>query len=112
MFWKPRPPAAKNALDARLQDPAGPAEAPAPLTPPPQERAPRRALYRHGVLLYGAGERLTVAIKNLSATGAKIEFFTHVELPADVTLVEPTLKLRRAAQVVWQGEGVAGLAFV
>lgn len=76
------------------------------------KRAERAALYRQGVLIFGDGQRLRIALKNLSTTGARVEFFTRTELPEEVILAEPTLKLRRRARVVWQAEGVAGLLFI
>lgn len=75
-------------------------------------RAPRQAVYRQGALVLGGGEKLSVALRNLSASGARVEFHVHVPLPAVVLLVEPTLKLRRRARVVWQVEGAAGLKFL
>ncbi|MGQ0531697.1 MAG: hypothetical protein ACT4OF_03275 [Caulobacteraceae bacterium] len=41
-----------------------------------------------------------------------MEYFTRRDLPETVILVEPTLRIKSRAGVVWQGDGVAGLAFV
>ncbi len=76
------------------------------------ERAERRPLFRQGVLILGSGEKLSVAVKNVSNTGARIEFFVRTTLPDEVLLIEPTLNIRRRARVVWQRDGVAGLRFV
>jgi hypothetical protein len=75
-------------------------------------RATRQPMFRTGVLITSGGGRQTVAIKNLSDTGARIEYHTRTELPPVVMLAEPTLKLMKKARVVWQGEGVAGLEFI
>lgn len=61
--------------------------------------------------MFADGERLSVAIKNLSGSGARVEYFIRRELPPVVVLIEPSLRIRRRAKVVWQRDGVAGLAF-
>lgn len=61
--------------------------------------------------MLAAGERLSVAIKNLSESGARVEYFVRRELPAFVVLIEPVLRIKHRARVVWQRDGVAGLAF-
>jgi hypothetical protein len=48
----------------------------------------------------------------VSETGARVEFFQHVTLPDEVQFLEATLRLRKRARVVWQRDGVAGLAFL
>ncbi|MBL8550323.1 MAG: hypothetical protein JNJ73_10080 [Hyphomonadaceae bacterium] len=123
-MFKKSAPAPKNVLADRIRRVT---EAASPPTPswfteqqqvdsgpirPESARAPRQAVYRHGVIVLGGGERLSVAIRNLSATGARIEFHIHIPLPREVVVAEPTLKLRRRARVVWQIEGAAGLEFI
>jgi hypothetical protein len=76
------------------------------------ERAVRQAVFRQGALILADGEKLRVALKDISATGARVETFARRELPDLVFLVEPTLRIKCRARVVWQREGVAGLAFV
>ncbi len=75
------------------------------------ERAFRRPFFRHGALVFEDGQRLNVAVKDLSAGGARVEFYVRTMLPDNVMLCEPTLRLRCRAKVVWQEEGAAGLAF-
>lgn len=75
------------------------------------ERAVRQAVFRQGALILAAGESFPVALKNISATGARVEYFTRRELPRTVILVEPTLRIKARARVVWQRDGIAGLAF-
>ena len=75
------------------------------------ERAVRQAVFRQGALILADGEKLSVALKDISVTGARVEFFTRRELPEFVVLVEPTLRIKSRARVVWQRDGVAGLAF-
>lgn len=78
----------------------------------PKDRAEREPHFRNGVLLLPGGQRLSVIIKNLSDTGARIDFFVKTELPGEVVLNEPTLKLMTRARVVWANEGAAGLEFI
>lgn len=114
MFGKAKPPAKQSALDERLrkavQRPA--AQSTSAAWVKHVERAVRQVIFRQGVLILGNGERLAVAVKNVSATGARVEFFSRRDLPEFATLVEPTLRIRARARVVWQRDGAAGLAFV
>lgn len=118
MFGRSKTPRAGSGLTDRVQQIAQrPAQAPKPEFIAQEKarakpRAERRALFRNGGLLIDDGQRVAVAIKNLSDSGARIEYFTKMDLPDYVTLVEPTLKLRRRAQVIWQTDGAAGLMFV
>lgn len=84
------------------------------LVAPPRliERAFRRPFFRHGALLFEDGQRLNIAVKDLSPGGARVEFYVRTTLPENVMLCEPTLRLRCRAKVVWQMEGAAGLAFL
>lgn len=76
------------------------------------ERAVRQSVFRQGALILAEGEKMPVALKNISAAGARVEYFARRELPEIVILVEPTLRIKSRARVVWQGDGVAGLAFL
>lgn len=75
------------------------------------ERAFRRPFFRHGALVFEDGQRLNVAVKDLSEGGARVEYYVRTTLPDVVMLCEPTLRLRCKARVVWQSDGAAGLAF-
>ncbi len=113
MFGKNKPPGSAGLMADRMRRAverpavASPAAAPDVRVP----RADRHAVYRQGTLVFADGERLSVAIKNLSESGARVEYFVRRELPAVVVLIEPALRIRRRAKVVWQRDGVAGLAF-
>jgi hypothetical protein len=121
MFGKSKPPP-KSALADRMRrvtahrPPPGAddwtLETPPPSTPhklaPRSERAP---VYRQGVIVLEDGQRVIVVLKNISATGVRIEYFLKRELPPEVTLIEPTMRIRRRARVIWQGDGVAGLEY-
>ena len=77
-----------------------------------QDRAPRQAVFRTATMVTSGGARQNVALKDVSATGARIEFHTRGTLPELVVLIEPMMKLHKRARVVWQEEGRAGLAFL
>lgn len=117
MFGKSKPP--KDQLTSRIRAvTAAPSAASAsshiPYHAPQREknRNPRDPVFRNATLQLDDTERLAVVIKNMSPTGARVEYFTKRELPPVVTLLESTMKLRQRARVVWQRDGVAGLEFI
>lgn len=75
-------------------------------------RPARQPTFKQGTIQLRSGERLDVVVKNVSDTGARIEFFRKITLTDSVLLTEPTLRLRTWAYVMWQTEGAAGLQFV
>jgi len=114
MFGKAKSPRDESLLSERMRKAVARETAPPPATLPLSrqiERAVRQAVFRQGALILVNGEKLRVALKDISATGARVEYFERRELPSLVVLVEPTLKIKSRARVVWQREGVAGLAF-
>lgn len=122
MFGKSKPPP-KSALADRMRrvtthrPPPGADDwellpSPTPHNSKLYPRSERAPAYRQGVIVIEDGQRVQVVIKNLSATGARIEYFLKRELPREVTLIEVTMRIRRRARVVWQGDGVAGLEYV
>jgi len=113
MFGKAKP--SPDQLDERMRKAIARDTAPPPEAYPwPRqiERAMRQAVFRQGALILADGENFQVALKNISATGARVEFFVRRGLPDFVTLVEPTLRIKARARVAWQSDGVAGLAFI
>lgn len=89
--------------------------------PPPAEyvayggsgkRAKRSSVYKQGVLVLEHGEKLPVVIRNLSPSGCRVEYFQNRVLEGRILVTEPSLPLRAWGEVVWRGDGVAGLAFV
>lgn len=115
MFGRRRSAPDANRLSERMRQAVARETAPPPASLPLRrqfERAVRAAVFRQGALLLAGGEKLTVALKDISATGARIEYFARRELPEFVILVEPTLRIKSRARVVWQRDGVAGLQFI
>jgi hypothetical protein len=115
MFKKPDSKPA-NPLNERLQRIAGkPAlddTAYQGAQPKKTARSFRDATFKQATIRLQGGERMDVVVKNLSATGARIEFFRKVTLTDQVLISEPSTRLKRLAKVVWQKEGSAGLHFL
>lgn len=113
MFRTNRP-----ALEARLNDrlKAISTRAAAPpeieVATPPSRRRERKSTFRQGVLILALGERLPVVIKNLSDSGARVEFFQNTKLAGHARLMEQSLGLDRHARIVWQRQGQVGLKFI
>jgi hypothetical protein len=80
--------------------------------PKVDDRATRQPAFKQATLTLAGGERLDVVVKNISASGAKVQFFRNVMLTQKVLISEPTLRLRSWALVVWQHDGEAGLYFI
>lgn len=76
------------------------------------DRAPREATYKQATIQMRTGERVPVVVKNVSETGARIEFFKDVFLSDVVYLMEPTLDIRTWCDVVWEDDKSAGLHFL
>lgn len=112
MFGKAKPPQTSWANACAELSPERPNRRPRPTRGPDKSNA--RFLRRRSgkALILADGEKRAVAVKDISATGARIEYFVRRELPDFVTLVEPTLRIKSRARVAWQRDGVAGLAFV
>ncbi|MET0156934.1 MAG: PilZ domain-containing protein [Methyloceanibacter sp.] len=75
-------------------------------------RSPRSRVFRQAIATLEGGEKLAIAIKNLSASGCRIEFFRNTPLTQTLVIDEHSLSLHYEAEVVWQGEGAAGLRFI
>jgi hypothetical protein len=113
MFGKSKPPDASVLANRVRNITERPPVAAVEKAPPRSKvRAPRQAVFRNATLTFDSGERMAVAVKDLSATGARVEFFRHVALPEIFLLTEPMMKLRRRVRVAWQRDGVAGVEFV
>lgn len=110
MFGKAKPPTPPGLSDRvrqlRERDP--------PIAPKPQarQRPPRERVFKDATLQLRDGTRFRVSIKDLSETGARIEFHANIDLPARVILSAPGLRLRRFARVVWREAMAAGLQFI
>jgi hypothetical protein len=108
MFGK-KPPT-KDALSDRVR--AISEREPTPRVKSQRARATRQSVYKNATVLLDSGPRFPVAIKDISASGARIEFFQDLPLEGVFTLIEPVLKIRRRARVSWRTAGAAGLTFL
>lgn len=75
-------------------------------------RAKRAPTYKQATIQMRTGERVPVVVKNVSATGARIEYFKSVALSDVVYLIEPTLDIATWCDVVWERDNAAGLNFI
>jgi hypothetical protein len=96
-----------SALQRRRPPDAEPAS-PAPVEQRDEARVP---VFRQAELTLEGYYRIQAVITELSASGARIEYATRIDLPARLVIAEPTLRLKRWARVAWQHEGAAGLEF-
>jgi|GEM_PF-1414323 len=120
MFGKSGKPGDKTALNDRVRQLGEKKAAPSYAEPPPSARTPMRSerkraerhpQYKQGVIVIDGYEKMKVIIKDISVTGARIDYFVRRELPQFVVLQEATLRLNHRARVVWQDGSSAGLTF-
>lgn len=75
-------------------------------------RAKREPTYKQATIQMRTGERVPVVVKNVSATGARIDYFKSVPLSDVVYLIEPTLDIATWCDVIWERDNSAGLRFL
>lgn len=75
-------------------------------------RATRIDVFRPALLTLMNGEKVPAIIKNISDTGARIEFIKDSALTYVVKLSEPTTQTCVYAELVWDSDGVGGLQFL
>ncbi|MEQ1819253.1 MAG: PilZ domain-containing protein [Terricaulis sp.] len=75
-------------------------------------RSLRTPVFKQATLELAPGQRTTVALSDLSETGARIEFSASIAMPRIVVLIEPLSRLRRSCTVVWCDKHGAGLQFL
>ena len=80
--------------------------------PHSKSRPARKTTFKQGMLLLPMGERLPVVIKDISDTGARVEFFQNRTLEGQVRLEEQSLGLSIKAKIVWQTGSLVGLSFI
>ena len=111
MFGR-RPPTAQHTLSDQIRQVAARSSAPASAPAAPKRRASRTAQFKTATLILDTGEMLKAAIIDVSETGLRLQSHVHDALPAEFTVSEPLLKLRRRVRVVWQEGGAAGVQFI
>lgn len=75
-----------------------------------------RATRRHRVLKAGSiefsgGGAITCSVKNLSATGASLEFESALDIPDRLTLCILPDPVKRQCRVVWRNQKRIGVSF-
>jgi len=114
MFKKNKPPA-EPRLGERLKtisERAAPSADDYQSVASTETRKPRKPTFRQATLALPHGEKILVVVKNLSATGARVEFFQNRKLTGKVRLIEPGSGLNTRAEVIWQSDGLLGLNFI
>jgi hypothetical protein len=64
-----------------MAKPPDPPRRPNPAARSHRERSERQAVFPQSVLVFLDQQRLQVAVKSLSETGARVKYFTRMELP-------------------------------
>lgn len=75
-------------------------------------RAQRNTVFKPAIALTAFGEKVPVVIKNISESGARVEFFQNRSLKERLLLSESSLALQCWADVVWEGDNAVGLRFL
>jgi len=77
-----------------------------------QRQALRADKFKRACLILETGERVDVAVRNISEVGARIDFHGGAGgMSSHVTLMEPSLGLKKRARVIWKDQRSAGLSF-
>jgi PilZ domain-containing protein len=75
-------------------------------------RSPRQRVLKAGKILDGGGSiAIDCTIRNLSATGARLQVPTSAAIPDRFEFVEAASGKRRAATVVWRKGELVGIRF-
>ena len=73
--------------------------------------APRHRVLKHGMLAFGGGGGIDCMVRNISASGARIDILNPVGLPQAFTLVIETDHFLRRCHAVWSSAQQIGVAF-
>ena len=77
-----------------------------------QRRTQRADKYKRACLILETGERIDVAVRNISEIGARVDFHGGgIGSSSRVTLLEPSLGLKKRARVIWRDQRSVGLSF-
>lgn len=80
--------------------------------PVEQRRARRRAVCRKSTLVFEGFRKFDALVKNVSQSGARIDFQYAGRAPGFATLITPTLELRRDVEIIWQTGDRLGVRFI
>ena len=71
----------------------------------------RRRVLKQGTLAFGGGGGVGCTVRNLSASGARIDIVTPIGLPETFILVIAADHFMRRCHAVWSSERRIGVAF-
>ena len=75
-------------------------------------RSPRQRVLKSGKIIYGGGSIvIDCTIRNLSATGARLQVPTSVAIPDKFEFAETASGKRRNVTVVWRKGDLMGIRF-
>ena len=72
---------------------------------------PRRRILKQGTITYRGGGGAECTVRNISMSGARLDFANPVGLPRSFTLVVATEHLMRHCRAVWSSNQRVGVAF-
>ena len=73
--------------------------------------APRRRVLKHGMLAFGGGGGIDCMVRNISASGARLDVVNPIGLPPSFTLVIQADRFMRRCHPVWCNDKQIGVAF-
>jgi hypothetical protein len=71
----------------------------------------RHRVLKAGLIEFSGGGAIHCAVKNLSASGAALEFESALDIADHLTLCIQPETLKRPCRVVWRGQKRIGVAF-
>lgn len=76
-----------------------------------KRQSERKEAFKQGLFLSASGERVQIVLKNISDTGARVDFFSGTAIFGQGELIVPSLGIKRSVRVVWKDQNSAGLRF-
>ena len=77
-----------------------------------ESRADRRhRVLKAGLIEFSGGGAIGCAVKNLSASGAALEFESALDIPDRLTLCIPPEPVKRQCRVIWRSQKRIGISF-
>jgi hypothetical protein len=73
--------------------------------------SPRRRVLKQGTITFRGGGGADCMVRNISMSGARLDFANPVGLPRSFTLVVATEHLMRDCRAVWSNNQHVGVAF-
>jgi PilZ domain len=71
----------------------------------------RRRVFKAGLIEFSGGGAIRCTVKNLSASGAALEFESALDIPDRLTLCIVPESVKRQCHVIWRDEKRIGVSF-